>query len=115
MQRRLGVSVLIAVALALTGLHGVVTRGPTMPACKVGTPCSEPAAGAVLLFDRAGRAAVRVRTDARGRYAVRLAPGAYVVRVAPRPRIGFGIRPAEVRVLPGVWRRVDFAIDTGIR
>jgi hypothetical protein len=106
---------LIALAVAVTGLHGVVFRGPTAPVCRVGTPCSAPAPGAVLLFERAGHAAVRVRAKAGGRYSVRLAPGTYRVLVAHRPRVGGGIRPLRVHVSPGVWRKVDFTIDTGIR
>jgi len=109
------VSTLLALTLLLGGLNGTVTRGPTTPVCKVGVPCSEPAAGAVLVFERGGRVAAHVRTDTQGRYAVKLAAGTYVVEVAPRPRIGTGIRPRTVRVVGGSTRRVDFSIDTGIR
>lgn len=106
-------AVLIAFALALSGLHGVVTRGPTTPVCRVGTPCSEPAVGAVLVFSRGGRDAARVRTGAGGRYSVRLPLGSYAVRVSPLQRIG-GLAPRTVRVRTGM-NRVDFQIDTGIR
>ena len=108
-------SALLAAVLALGGLHGVVTRGPTRPVCQVGMPCSAPAAGAVLVFVRHDRVVRRVRAGAHGRYAVRLAPGRYVVRVSPTPRIGAGLRPLQVAVRRGVDRRVDFSIDTGIR
>jgi len=107
-------TVLIALALALSGLHGVVTRGPTTPVCRVGTPCSEPAVGALLVFSRGGRETARVRTGAGGRYSVRLPPGLYAVRVSPPQRIG-GLTPREARVRSGVNRRLDFQIDTGIR
>lgn len=103
-----------ALALA-SGLHGIVTRGPITPVCKVGVPCSAPAVGAVLVFSRAGHSAVRVRTGAGGRYSVRLAPGYYTVRVSPVPRIGSGIRPVHVHVARNVNGRLDFSIDTGIR
>ncbi len=106
---------LLALVLAATGLHGVVMRGPTMPVCIVGKPCSAPAAGAVLVFSRAGRIVGRTRTNARGRYDVTLAPGWYSVRLAQAPRIGRGLRPTEVRVPAGASRRVDFFVDTGIR
>ena len=105
---------LLAVVVALTGLHGVVTRGPTQPVCQVGKPCTEPAVGATLAFVRGGRIVARVRTGAGGRYAVRLAPGLYAVRVVPKQDLG-GLRPGGVRVRRGVDARVDFAIDTGIR
>ena len=104
---------LLALALALGGLHGVVTRGPTTPVCQVGKPCSEPAAGAVLVFSRGGRAGVRVRTGVDGRYSVRLPAGIYAVRLKPAQRIG-GLSPSRVRVRV-TMNRLDFRIDTGIR
>ena len=104
---------LIALALAFSGLHGVVTRGPTTPVCRVGTPCSEPAVGAVLVFSRGGRDAARARAGAGGRYSVRLPLGIYAVRVGPPQKIG-GLAPRTVRVRTGM-NRVDFQIDTGIR
>jgi len=104
---------LLALALALGGLHGVVTRGPTTPVCQVGKPCSEPAAGAVLLFSRGGRAATRVRTGVDGRYSVHLPAGIYTVRLKPPQRIG-GLSPSRVRVRTAM-DRLDFRIDTGIR
>jgi hypothetical protein len=107
-------SVLVALALAVTGLHGTVTRGPTKPVCSMSEPCSEPAVGAVLLFERRGHV-VRVRVGAHGRYSVRLAPGVYAVLLPTKPRIGFALRPMKVSVVRGRSRRVDFSIDTGIR
>jgi hypothetical protein len=109
------VSALLALALAVTGLHGVVLRGPTTPVCRVGVPCTEPARGAVLAFALKGRVVRRVRVGIRGRYAVRLAPGVYTVSVTPRPRVGSGIRPLRVWVRRGRDSRVNFTIDTGIR
>lgn len=106
---------LLALTLALSGFHGVVTRGPTTPVCRVGKPCSEPAVGAVLVFSHDGRVAARVRAGSGGRYAVYLQPGFYMVQVAPSPKIGTGLRPRQVRVRGGIFGRLDFAIDTGIR
>jgi len=108
-------SVLLGLALIVSGLHGVVTRGPTAPVCQVGKPCSEPAVGAVLVFSHAGQVVARVRTGAGGRYAVHLRSGYYAVRVSPTPKIGSGLRPLQVRVRSGVFGRLDFEIDTGIR
>jgi hypothetical protein len=90
-------------------------RGPTQPVCQMGTPCSEPAKGAVLSFLRSGHAATRVRVAFDGSYSVRLAPGRYTVRVVPALRIGSGVAPATVFVQRGRNPRRDFAIDTGIR
>ena len=63
-------------------------------------------------------AAGKVWTNLRismGLWGVIAAAGAYLVRQATEPRIGFGIRPDRVRVARGVSTRVDFFIDTGIR
>jgi len=108
-------STLLALAVALGGLQGIVVRGPATPVCTAGTSCSQPAAGAVLLFERGRRLAILVRTDASGHYSLRLAPGTYRVRLSPRSAIDRGLSPRTVRVVAGRTRRVDFAIDTGIR
>ena len=92
-------------ALALVLVHGVVMRGPTKPVCEMTTPCSEPAARVVLDFHGRG-GDVLTRTDAHGRYSVRLRPGRYVVRVAR-------IQPSVLVVRRSM--RADFEIDTGIR
>jgi hypothetical protein len=108
-------SVLLGLALIVSGLHGVVTRGPTTPVCQVGKPCSAPAVGAVLLFSRSGKVVARVRAGAGGRYAVHLRSGYYAVRVSPTPKARADLRPLQVRVRARVFRRLDFEIDTGIR
>jgi hypothetical protein len=108
-------SALLAFVLVASGFHGVVTRGPTTPVCQVGKPCSAPAVGAVLVFSHDGRVAARVRAGNGGRYAVHLEPGFYAVQVAPAPTIGTGLRPHQVRVRAGIFGRLDFVIDTGIR
>ena len=114
-SRLRGMSALLALAVAVGGLHGVVVRGPTRPVCMVGMPCSAPVAGAVLAFARDGRVAARVRTDGRGRYSVRLGSGVYAVLVTPQPRIGTGIQPRTVRVRAGIDALQSFVVDTGIR
>jgi hypothetical protein len=102
-----------AIALALVLLHGVVTRGPTQPVCQVGKPCSAPAAGVVLVFSHRGRDVARVRSGAGGRYSVRIPPGFYAVRVAPKPTVGEGLRPRAIHIVRD--SRIDFRLDTGIR
>jgi hypothetical protein len=90
-------------------------RGPTTPVCRKGTPCSEPASGAKLLFEQ-DRVVVATAVVAKnGSYSVVLPFGAYTVAVAPPPSIGRGIEPRMVRVSAGPARRIDFRIDTGIR
>lgn len=103
-----------APAQVSSGLHGVVTRGPTTPVCFVGVPCTEPAAGVWLTFTRPGAPARRARTGPDGRYRIRLAPGAYSVRTSAAP-FGRIPKPARVRVPRGRFARVDLSIDTGIR
>lgn len=102
-------------AAAATGLTGIVARGPTTPVCRVGTPCTEPAAKVALVFTRVGGGAPRAATtDRAGRYRVSLVAGVYAVATT-RSGVGRGIEPARVRVRARHVDRVDFRIDTGIR
>src|SRR5690242_14804910 len=101
-------------ARVVSGLHGIVARGPIPPVCRVDDPCDEPAANVTLTFVRACVVAARVETGDAGGYRIRLAPGTYAVRVRPVSKIG-SVSPMRVRVIAGRMRRVDFAIDTGIR
>jgi hypothetical protein len=106
----------LAPALAPSGLHGVVTRGPTTPVCVAGKPCSAPAQGVVLVFSRNGHGAGRARTDASGRYRVTLAPGTYAVRLGGSSLGGIErLQPTRATVRRGVVARLAFSIDTGIR
>ncbi len=106
---------LLALALVVSGLHGVVSRGPTKPVCQVGMSCSEPAVGSVLVFSHDGAVVARARAGTGGRYSVRLQPGYYSVRTASAPKIGSGLSPRQVHVRRGVFGRMNFSIDTGIR
>jgi hypothetical protein len=94
-----------------SGVHGSVRRGPTQPVCQVGTPCSAPAARVRLTFSR-GAVARHVRTDERGRYSIRLAPGRYAVRVSGA---SFGYSPRKVTVRRGQMSLLNVRIDTGLR
>jgi hypothetical protein len=101
-----------ALLAALVLVHGTVLRGPTKPVCEMATPCSEPAAGLLLVFTR-GSSSLRVHTDASGRYRIRLHRGTYVVRSSPRQAIGRGLEPRTLVVRDPM--RADFFMDTGIR
>ncbi|MHB8641750.1 MAG: hypothetical protein ACYDA3_02520 [Gaiellaceae bacterium] len=103
-----------SLALLLGSLHGIVMRGPTTPACRVGKPCDAPAADLTLRFTRASTS-VLVRTDSHGRYRVRLRAGIWAVSTAKPQTIGRGVEPRTVRVRAGVDARVDLHVDTGIR
>jgi hypothetical protein len=95
-----------------SGLYGLVMRGPVTPVCQVGVPCDEPAANVTFLLVRNGKSH-RVRTNAAGRYRIRLAPGRYVIA---RTNWGPGsIKPASALVPYGRFARVNIFIDTGIR
>jgi hypothetical protein len=100
---------------ALVLLHGTITRGPTTPVCQVGTPCTAPMAGAVLVFRRNGVVAGRARSDAKGHYSVQLRLGTYTVSMAVRPKIGSGVKPQTIRLSRPVSTRINFFVDTGIR
>jgi hypothetical protein len=107
------VALVSAVSLLFGTLHGTVTRGPTAPVCRVGTPCTAPAKHVTLYFTRNGTTQ-RTTTDAQGRYRLRLRAGMYSVKTDQRP---FGVRPQprNVTVRAGVDSRMNFMIDTGIR
>ena len=101
------------VAIALSGLQGTVTKGPTTPVCREGEPCTAPAR-VTLLFQRPGRAAVKVGTTALGTYRAILPAGYYTVKIAGIGRTR-SIHPQRVHVRVGHLDRLDFEIDTGIR
>ncbi len=88
-------------------------RGPITPVCREGVPCDAPASNLTLTFSRSGRV-WSARTDQRGAYRIRLAPGTYAVRTSSKP-FGQTPRPARVRVRAGHLDRIVFTIDTGIR
>jgi hypothetical protein len=100
-------------AAAFVGLFGTVMRGPIVPVCRAGIPCSAPAAGVTLTFSR-GAYAKSIVTNASGSYRVQLAPGIYSVRLPGESRIT-RLTPFDVTVRRGPAVRRDFMIDTGIR
>lgn len=106
-----------ALLIAVAGLHGTVTKGPTAPVCRVGQPCSAPAQ-VTLLFRRATTPAARVyrtRSTTTGTYRITLPAGYYTVTTAERIGITRNIRPLRVHVRAGHNDQVNFQIDTGIR
>jgi len=100
---------------ALVLLHGTITRGPITPVCQVGKPCNGPYPGALLVFTRDGVVAARARSDANGRYSVRLRLGTYTVSMGVKPKIGSGIQPRTITLRRVAPTRIDFYVDTGIR
>jgi carboxypeptidase family protein len=100
-------------AAAFIGLYGSAVISPAQPVCRVGDPCTKPAAGMTLVFTSTRGVAKSVVTTGKGTYRIRLAPGRYTVRVAGN-RIA-RINPVAVVVRRDVLLRRDFAIDVGIR
>jgi len=98
----------------VSGLRGLVLRGPSAPVCRTGDSCEKPAPGIVLRFSRAGKVVAEVKTTSTGRYSVRLRPGSYGVKT-PGRRVGTGLSPRVVQVPRGRIARVDFHLDTGIQ
>jgi hypothetical protein len=107
------VPALLALALLVGGLHGVVSRGPIAPVCREGEPCSAPVQ-ATLVFRRPGHV-YRARSHADGSYRILLPPGYYTVTTLERIGISHIVRPRMVHVRARHVDRLDFSIDTGIR
>jgi hypothetical protein len=101
-------------AQQVSGLRGVVLRGPTMPVCRQDVPCYEPAKDFVLRFKRDGAVRARVKTNDSGKYLVRLRPGWYRV-TTPSLRPGQSFAPHVVRVPRGRIGRLTFHVDTGLQ
>jgi hypothetical protein len=106
---------LAIVAAAVSGFHGFVEKGPTLPVCRAGEPCTAPAQ--VTLVFRSMRTArtFRVRSNAQGAYRILLVPGYYSVTTVERIGLTRNIRPRAVHVRTAHVDRLDFSIDTGIR
>jgi hypothetical protein len=103
----------VVLAVVVSGLYGTVVRSPATPTCRVGVPCSAPAAHVRLAFMRNGVAVRSVVTTSTGAYRVRLAPGLYRIAL-PTMRLARA-KPAFVTVTRGASRRLILTIDTGIR
>ena len=101
-------------ATATAGLRGFVKRGPTMPVCRVGVPCTEPAAGVKLFFSRNGKVAATAVTNKKGFYSVTLRAGRYTVRTNRRGPEATP-QPRAATVQTSTVKRRDFMLDTGLR
>ncbi len=102
-------------------LEGQVTIGPLRPSERVGEPPplippAAYAARAIQVFAADGATLVtRVRITPDGTYRVALAPGTYVVDIAPTGRDRARGLPATVAIASGQTVRLDIDIDTGMR
>jgi hypothetical protein len=98
-------------AALLSGLYGVVTRGPTTPVCRVDVPCTKPYGHSTLVFSRPS-VTRRVTTDVNGKYRIALAPGRWSLRVQDAH---FGAKPTAAWVPTGRYAKLNVFVDTGIR
>ncbi|MCL5950414.1 MAG: hypothetical protein M1132_01605 [Chloroflexi bacterium] len=102
-------------------LEGHVTIGPLTPVERVGvpTPTVPPqvyAARQLVVYQGDGKTVVqRVKIDGEGNYAVSLAPGSYVVGLAPSGVDRARDLPADVTITSGMTVTLNVSIDTGIR
>jgi hypothetical protein len=105
------VAFVAVLAALLSGLYGVVTRGPTTPVCRVDVPCTAPYGHSTLVFSRPG-VTRQVTTDAQGTYRIGLAPGRWSLRVKDAH---FGAKPAAAWVPTSRYAKLNVFVDTGIR
>jgi len=95
----------------LVVVNGLVQKGPTGPICSVDNPCVAPVTGGFAVT-RGGDVVVHFRSDADGRFRIRLAPGDYAV--VPDPDTVFGQQTRDLKVPAGDSVSVTVTFDTGI-
>jgi hypothetical protein len=98
-----------------TGVAGVALVGPSCPVQREDEPCPDkPWQGVVVARRLSGSEVARTRTDAQGRFAMKLPPGEYVV-VTLTPGVFPGPASTQVRVTAGQMTQVELLLDSGIR
>jgi hypothetical protein len=122
---RIGVAILIAVAAmacdeplsptAITGLTGIVVRGPITPVCQIQVPCDAPFS-ASFTVEQNGRRVTEFQSNTDGRFNVLLAAGIYrIVPAANAPILSAPLQAKTVEVRPVGLTEVRLEFDTGIR
>lgn len=102
-------------ALITTGLTGTMMRGPVTPVCQVSVPCDEPLTADFDVL-RNGRKVSSFRSDAEGRFIVRLEPGVYTIVPGPdTPIMNAAAQAKSVTVNAEGLTEVQLLFDTGIR
>src|SRR5262245_56131665 len=99
----------------ITGLTGVVSRGPVTPVCRADIVCDAPFS-AGFSVTQAARHVADFRSDANGRFTVSLPPGTY--RITPHadaPLMAPEIQAKTVEVAQAGLTYVTLQFDTGIR
>jgi hypothetical protein len=100
----------------VTGLTGVVLRGPVTPVCRVDVPCDAPFS-ASFIVQRSGRTVAQFQSDMSGQFTVFLPPGVYtVIPNTDAPIIAPSSQAKQVTVEnTGTLTTVRLTFDTGIR
>jgi hypothetical protein len=117
MRRALALAVLLVLASPVLaagaapagGIQGVVKQ-PEAGMCAAGDPCDGVGRGVLLVFTRPRLTAKQVRSDADGRFRIRLAPGRYHVRAAVA---GAHTTPAFVVVPKRGFARATITVAAG--
>jgi len=91
-----------------TGLLGLVKQTQA-GMCPADDPCDGIGRGVLLVFSRVGKPAHRVRSDADGRFKLRLAPGRYRVTTGDSPT---RVRPLAVIVPLNGYARVTVTVGS---
>jgi hypothetical protein len=95
-------------------VSGRVLAVPCAPVEQAGSICAgKPISGLELDYVVGETIAARAVTDDAGNYAVRLAPGGYVVKLAGFLRVVSG--PTKIAVAAGSTTIADYIVDSGIR
>jgi hypothetical protein len=100
----------------VTGIDGLVDRGPIAPVCRLGVPCDAPFAASFEVRQGTKRVAT-FSSDSAGHFIVHLAPGSYVIVPTPAaPLMNPTAQARSVDVMAtGGLTRAHLTFDTGIR
>lgn len=95
---------------------GISGRAVISPACPV-EPCTvaEPPYEGSFVVRKGDDVVATVKTDAKGRFEVRLVPGAYVLQSGAEAEALPLLKPVEVTVREHEFTNVTLAFDSGIR
>jgi len=118
-ERKYEWHILIGAPVTNSGVRGTALAGPIRPVEMPGVPNTRPLEGAIMIVQPAGGGAeiTRARTDAKGRFQIPLAPGAYrLVPLPPDPNAVLPrAQPVDFKVAEGKFTVLEVMFDTGIR
>jgi len=98
-------------------IRGAVLLAPTCPVESIESPCpARPLAGVpVLAVDDEGNVRADTVSDDDGRFAMDVAPGAYVLTASIQEDPARSVKPVRVDVVGGEVVHSDVVVDSGIR